>query len=345
MSTAATSWRDRFVKRFIFFFVALAAGCLGCSANSARCWYPPDQKPGTYAEWKTMLDSRRERGEWPPQRAQNEACHRRDDSAELLREPRDVAEQQRIVSADSEICKKYVDGKDVKPNYALAFQWCAQAANHGDAAAQQRIVSVGSELCKKYIDGKDVKPDYALAFKWCAEAAKHGDAAAQDCYTRIPRNFSGGAKEDYSEVMKWYRKAADQGSASAQHNIGVMYLRGEGVTKDYTEAMKWYRKAADQGYAGAEYGIGVMYEVGQGVGQDYTEALKWYRKAADQGHDNAQFKVGWSYAYGKGGVERDCAQARLWYEKAAAQAPVGVRTSAMVGLDGLDCGPRFRFRP
>ncbi len=44
--------------------------------------------------------------------------------------------------------------------------------------------------------------------------------------------------------MKWYRKAAEQGRANAQHNLGVMYERGQGVPQDYAQAHMWFILAA-----------------------------------------------------------------------------------------------------
>ncbi len=38
---------------------------------------------------------------------------------------------------------------------------------------------------------------------------------------------------DYALAVKWYRKAAAQGVVEAQHNLGVMYDRGQGVPQDY----------------------------------------------------------------------------------------------------------------
>ena len=39
--------------------------------------------------------------------------------------------------------------------------------------------------------------------------------------------------------MKWYKKAAERGNAVAQQNLGVMYLRGQGVPKDTVFAYMW----------------------------------------------------------------------------------------------------------
>ena len=58
---------------------------------------------------------------------------------------------------------------------------------------------------------------------------------------------------------------AKQGNVIAQHNLGIMYDRGEGVAQNDTEAVTWYRKAAMQGMEEAQVDLGVMYMRGQGV--------------------------------------------------------------------------------
>lgn len=46
-------------------------------------------------------------------------------------------------------------------------------------------------------------------------------------------------KKDYTHAMKWFILAAKQNSTYAQYNLGVMYLRGYGVSQDYRKAIAW----------------------------------------------------------------------------------------------------------
>ena len=78
------------------------------------------------------------------------------------------------------------------------------------------------------------------------------------------------------------RALAEQGDAEAQHNLGIMYVDGRGVSQDYPEAVRWWRLAADQGVAGAQHNLGLMYANGQGVPQNYVEAHMWFNLAAAQ---------------------------------------------------------------
>jgi tetratricopeptide (TPR) repeat protein len=63
---------------------------------------------------------------------------------------------------------------------------------------------------------------------------------------------------NFEAAVAQYRKAADQGYAGAQHNLGMMYAKGQGVPRDYAQALSWFRKAADQGHAGAQNNLGFV---------------------------------------------------------------------------------------
>ena len=54
------------------------------------------------------------------------------------------------------------------------------------------------------------------------------------------------ASVDPAEAVKEYREAAEEGDAEAQSNLGVMYVKGQGVAQDDAEAVRWFRKAAEQ---------------------------------------------------------------------------------------------------
>jgi len=95
---------------------------------------------------------------------------------------------------------------------------------------------------------------------------------------------------------------------AAQYDLGVAYLRGDGVAQDDRKAVQWFRKAAKQGYAPAQNRLGICYLRGQGVKRDTAEAVRWYRRAAEQGHVAAQTNLGSAYYRGEG-VPQDYARA------------------------------------
>src|SRR3990170_2456211 len=87
---------------------------------------------------------------------------------------------------------------------------------------------------------------------------------------------------DYATAFRLMKPLAGKGDAKAQHNLGVMYDKGQGVPQNYTEAVKWYRRAAEQGLPEAQFNLGSMYYNGQGVPQDYILAHMWLNLAASR---------------------------------------------------------------
>ena len=58
-------------------------------------------------------------------------------------------------------------------------------------------------------------------------------------------------RADFAAALAIYRGLAEKGEAEAQHNLGLMYDKGQGVRHDRNEAMKWIQRAAAQGYQDA----------------------------------------------------------------------------------------------
>jgi hypothetical protein len=111
---------------------------------------------------------------------------------------------------------------------------------------------------------------------------------------------------------------ARQGVVGAQHDLAVLYARGDLGPPDFTKAAYWFREAAVQGLANAQYNLGVLYEKGLGVARDDVRALLWYHSAAEQGHARAQFNLGVFYADGRG-LPVDYGEAAKWLHLAADQ--------------------------
>src|SRR5262245_39856094 len=94
---------------------------------------------------------------------------------------------------------------------------------------------------------------------------------------------------------------------------------------DYATALPELRPFAEHGDSLAQSMLGWMYEWGEGVPKDYMQARVWYEKAAAQGFAPAQTNLGALYNIGRG-VPQDYVQARLWYEKAAAKGFAPAKT-------------------
>ncbi len=125
-----------------------------------------------------------------------------------------------------------------------------------------------------------------------------------------------GVSRDDAIARQWFERAATQGVAQAQYLTGAMLERGRGGARSYAEALQWYRRAADQGYPPAEVALGRFYGRGLGVTRDVAQRTTWYRRAADHGNPIGQWAMGNFYQNGDG-VERDMTMALAMYRSAA----------------------------
>lgn len=77
------------------------------------------------------------------------------------------------------------------------------------------------------------------------------------------------------------QEKADAGDRDAQHELGLIYTRGEDVRQDDIRAMEYFRHAADGGHAEAIYTIGCLYHHGRGVSADLKAAIECYGGAEE----------------------------------------------------------------
>ncbi|WP_293628090.1 SH3 domain-containing protein [Salinisphaera sp.] len=82
------------------------------------------------------------------------------------------------------------------------------------------------------------------------------------------------------------------------------------------QVLKSARPLAENGNATAQYNMGVLYDEGYGVDQDYAQARDWYEKAAAQNYSKAEHNLGIMYQEGHGVPQSD-AKAAEWFKRAA----------------------------
>jgi TPR repeat protein len=124
------------------------------------------------------------------------------------------------------------------------------------------------------------------------ELAESGDSEAQFA---LGLAFAGsGDRFDSAEAIRWYLKAAEQSHARAQYNLGLMYLKGQGVPRDKALSRLWMSKAANLGDAGAQYEFGMrehrlsMDENSEVALELKIEAYKWLLLAAAQRYGDSE---------------------------------------------------------
>ena len=85
---------------------------------------------------------------------------------------------------------------------------------------------------------------------------------------------------------------------------------------DYSRAFAAYKVGGDGGDALSQHQLGYMYDHGRGVAQDYKQARVWYEKAAAQDHPRALNNLGVMYAQGKGVTPSWRRALREYYKRA-----------------------------
>jgi hypothetical protein len=141
--------------------------------------------------------------------------------------------------------------------------------------------------------------DYVAAAAAFTKAAEKGNADAQFNLGLMYLKGQGVA-QDNAQALKWFRQSAGQGNPKAQVNLGRMYARAKAVAPNFGLAASWYRKAADQGYADGQYDLGVLYLSGVGVERSYQKAWRLFLDAAEQSNDSACYQLGLMYLKGLG---------------------------------------------
>jgi uncharacterized protein len=129
-------------------------------------------------------------------------------------------------------------------------------------------------------------------------------------------------KGDFSTALKILRIEADKGSAEAANRLGESLLSGRGGKPDPAEAARWFQKAADASHPAAMLNLARLLDAGApGVAKDGEKARFLVRAAAEAGDAAAQARLGGLMEADAERTDktRDFAEAREWYEKAAAK--------------------------
>jgi Fe-S cluster biogenesis protein NfuA len=98
--------------------------------------------------------------------------------------------------------------------------------------------------------------------------------------------------KDYEKAMSLWMEEVKHKNDQAMTNIGLMYLKGEGVEKDFAKAREWFEKASEYGNDSANYNLALMYQTKLGVEEDQDAAIDYFRRAVMKNHQGANFRLG-----------------------------------------------------
>lgn len=151
---------------------------------------------------------------------------------------------------------QYRDGDNgVKQDYAMAAKYYGLAVNKDNAEAMYNLALLHQR-------GLGVKQDYALALSLLQRATEQPFI---DPIFNQPRI----------------------GVAEAEHSLGNHYLEGIYVNKDELVAASWFERAIEHGFGRSANNLGLMYMKGQGVPKDLQRAEQLFLFAASHEDKNA----------------------------------------------------------
>ena len=139
---------------------------------------------------------------------------------------------------------------------------------------------------------------------------------------------------DYRTAFQEWKLLAANGHSKAQSNLGLLYLRGQGVVKNEEFALEWFEKAAGQGLVTAQFNLGILYSRIKGSLRSQTKSTKWYLSAAEAEHATARYHLAKRYERGLG-AERDAVEALRWSILAAESATGNLKRKVVAYRDRL----------
>ena len=186
---------------------------------------------------------------------------------------------------------------------AEAFHAGAKAYYAGDKSAAYAALAAAAEsghllaqwkLGRMYAEGDGVAEDPLKAFHYFSRIAdRHADDNPQSPHAPFVANafvalgiyYRDGipgtdVKPDISRAVNLFTYAASYfGDADAQHELGRLYLEGEGVARDLVRAARWLTLAARKNHRGAQATLGDLLFRGEGTLRHAAQGLMWLELA------------------------------------------------------------------
>lgn len=208
------------------------------------------------------------------------------------------------------------DGADVTPNLRPAVI----AYRAGDLATAEsgfRSMAPGNADAEAWLGAvlldRGANRD---GLRLIQRAADAGSAEGAHRLALVYAQGLAGTPRDEARALQLFEKAAAAGHVRAQINLGILYMRGQGVPRDLMNARAWLEKAAASGDPQALYTLGrAMDEGSDRTPPDPVRAADLYRRAAEKGHAQAGLRYGLALSEGVG-IKRDLAAAQRWLVQA-----------------------------
>lgn len=129
-------------------------------------------------------------------------------------------------------------------------------------------------------------------FSWLKHQAIQGVTDAQSVMGEVFYYGARGFRRNLTKAAQFYEMGASRGNAQMLFNLGVVKLRGQGVSINEEEARDLLKKSADLGFAPAFNALG-YYELN--VRKNKTGALHYFELAAKHDDRDGLFNLGYAH--------------------------------------------------
>lgn len=204
------------------------------------------------------------------------------------------------------------DASDIAPS----LQAAVTAYRTGDlstAEANFRSLSRGNPDAQAWLGAVLIdRGDSRAGLQALQQALAAGSTEAAHQLALVYAQGLAGVPRDEARAAELFGQAANAGHRRAELDLGILYLRGQGVKRDLVQARAWLEKAAAKDDPYALYALGRAMEDSEGqVLADPARAADLYRRAAEKGYPLAALRYGLALSDGDG-VKRDPVGAQRW---------------------------------
>lgn len=96
---------------------------------------------------------------------------------------------------------------------------------------------------------------------------------------------------EYLQALEIWEEECKNNNAQAFTNIGLLYLKGEGVSQNLDTAKEYFLQGAELKSASATFNLATMYQNEIGFKQDEQKAIELFKEAASLKHEGAAFRL------------------------------------------------------
>lgn len=131
--------------------------------------------------------------------------------------------------------------------------------------------------------------------------------------TRIIHKTEGTLK-----ALSFYKHLVKENDINAMHELGLIYLKGDGIAKNLNTAFELFTQASELGNLESTYILGKIYQAKSTKYYDQTKAYNTFVESANKGHAKSQMMIGRFFLMGDI-VDKDYEKALHYFKLASKQ--------------------------